>query len=232
VDVVVIAAGEGRRLRPLTERWPKPMLPIDGRPVLATLLRALGEEGFHRVVLVTGHLAEQTEALAGDGSAFGLELVRVRQPRAVGSADAVRRALEGGAEPPLVVCGADTVFRRGALRRFADAAAATDGAIAVRRDPPPEPPTRYAVRIEDGRVTKVLDPDPSNPLAGAPLWLLGPALVRLLEGLPGPPFELAEAFQRGVDAGLRVHGVEIGRTRDLTDPLDLVRENFPYLGAI
>ena len=42
-----MAAGEGTRLRPLTERWPKPVLPIDGRPVLATLLRELAaaEEG-------------------------------------------------------------------------------------------------------------------------------------------------------------------------------------------
>jgi NDP-sugar pyrophosphorylase family protein len=230
LDVVVMAAGEGRRLRPLTERWPKPVLPIDGRPVLATLLRALGEEGLRRVVLVAGHLAEQVEALAGVGPAFGLELRTVRQPRPDGSADAVRRAVAGGAEPPVVVCAADTVFRPGDLRRFADAAADADGAIAVRREPPPEPPARYAVRVENGSVTKVLDPDPANPLGGAPLWLLGPPLVELLDGLSGPPFELAEAFQRAVDAGRRVLGVEIGPTRDLTDPVDLVVENFPYLG--
>jgi NDP-sugar pyrophosphorylase family protein len=230
LDVVVMAAGEGRRLRPLTERWPKPVLPIDGRPVLATLLRALGEEGFRRVVLVAGHLAQQVEAVAGGGSAFGLDLTTVRQPRPDGSADAVRWAVAGGAEPPLVVCAADTVFRPGDLRQFADAAADADGAIAVRREPPPEPPARYAVHVEDGRVTKVLDPDPANPLAGAPLWLVGRRIVGLLDGLSGPPFELAEAFQRAVDAGLRVLAVEIGRTRDLTDPVDLVVENFPYLG--
>jgi NDP-sugar pyrophosphorylase family protein len=231
VEVVVMAAGEGRRLRPLTERWPKPVLPIDGRPVLATLLRALGDEGFRRVVLVTGHLAEPVEALAGDGSGFGLELQVVRQPRPDGSADALRRALDAGAQPPVLVCGADTVFGRGDLHRFAEAAAGADGALAVRRDPAPEPPGRYAVRIEDGLVTKVLDPDPANPLAGAPLWAVGPALAGYLDGLRGPPFELADAFQRGVDAGLRVAGVEIGRTRDLTDPVDLVVENFPYLEA-
>jgi hypothetical protein len=47
--------------------------------------------------------------------------------------------------------------------------------------------------------------------------------------LPGPPFELAVAFQRAIDAGARVSAVAIGTTRDLTDPLDLVQENFPYL---
>ncbi|HEY8409422.1 MAG TPA: sugar phosphate nucleotidyltransferase, partial [Gaiellaceae bacterium] len=64
-DAVVMAAGEGSRLRPLTEEWPKPILPIDGRAVIATLLRELEAAGVARVVVVTGHLAEQVEALVG-----------------------------------------------------------------------------------------------------------------------------------------------------------------------
>ena len=58
-----MAAGEGRRLRPVTERWPKPILPIDGVPVVATVLRELGAAGCDRVTVVTGHLAEQVERL-------------------------------------------------------------------------------------------------------------------------------------------------------------------------
>jgi NDP-sugar pyrophosphorylase family protein len=57
VDAVVMAAGEGTRLRPLTERWPKPVLPIDGRAVLATLLRELAAAECELVWLVTGYLA-------------------------------------------------------------------------------------------------------------------------------------------------------------------------------
>ena len=91
------AAGEGRRLRPITDRWPKPLLPIDGRPVLAVLLRELARTGLGRVTVVVGHLADQVMALAGDGSAFGLELRYARQPDVLGSADAVRRAMVAGA---------------------------------------------------------------------------------------------------------------------------------------
>jgi len=65
---VVIAAGEGRRLRPVTERWPKPVLPIDGRPVIVTLLRALAEAGVERIWVVVGHLGDQVRALVGDCS--------------------------------------------------------------------------------------------------------------------------------------------------------------------
>src|SRR2546423_11867454 len=105
-----MAAGEGRRLRPLTERWPKPVLPVDGRPVIATVLRDLGAAGCERVTVVVGHLAEQVERLLGDGSGFGLEIAYARQPVADGSADAVRRALDAGAAPPLLITTADTVF--------------------------------------------------------------------------------------------------------------------------
>ena len=227
-----MAAGEGRRLRPLTERFAKPVLPMDGRPVIGTLLRELADAGVERATVVTGHLAEQVEALVGDGAAFGLAVSFVRQPEPLGSADAVLRAVRAAARPPLVVTAADTVFAAGDLGRFLAETAGAAGALAVRRDPPPSPPHRSPVRIVEGRVERVLDDDPRNPLAGAPLWLLGPAAARFLDPLPGkPPYELSSVFQLAIDSGELVAGIEIGSTRDLTAPLDLVKENFQYLGA-
>jgi NDP-sugar pyrophosphorylase family protein len=221
MDAVVMAAGEGRRMRPLSERWPKPLLPIDGRPVIVSLLHELRAAGFVRATVVTGPHGEQIEELL-DG--FPLELRFVRQPKANGSADAVRLGLEG---LPAVVVAADTLFTPGDIGRFA----AADGhAIAARRDPAPDPPHRYAMRIVEGLVVRVLDLDPENPLSGAPLWRLGDRFDKaLFDQLRGPPFELAEAFQRLIDAGETVHGVEIGPTRDLTRPEDLVVQNFAYL---
>jgi NDP-sugar pyrophosphorylase family protein len=231
VDAVVMAAGEGRRLRPVTERWPKAVLPVDGRPVLSTLLRELAAAEFPRVWLVVGHLSEQVEMLAGDGSGFGLDVRTVRQPSVLGSADAVARAVDGGAQAPFIVTAADTVFRRGDVGTFAStwAGSGADGAIAVRRVPPPGP-GRAAVRSVGGIVARVRDDDPGNPFSGAPLWGLGRAIVGEL-CRDREPFELENAFQLAVDAGARVLAVEVGKTRDLTDPLDLVEQNFPYLGA-
>src|SRR5919198_5488401 len=147
MEAVVMAAGEGTRLRPLTETWPKPVLPIDGRPVIATLLRELAAAGIERVTLVSGHLAELLEGLVGDGRGFGLQVEYVRQPHADGSGDAVKRALAGGARTPALVVAADTVYMPGDIGRFAAAFESTgaDGAMAVRADPPagPErPPVR------------------------------------------------------------------------------------------
>jgi NDP-sugar pyrophosphorylase family protein len=193
-----MAAGEGRRMRPLSERWPKPVLPIDGRPVIASLLRELASAGLTEVTVVTGHLAEQVEELLGDGSAFGLELRYARQPSPDGSADAVRRALDAGVPPPLLVSAADTLFTPGDVGRFADAflASGKPAALAYRPDGSP-----------------------------APLWGLTESVTSLLNELSGPPFELLEAVQRAGE----VARVETGQTRTVTDPLDLVRENFPYL---
>ncbi|MGZ8717378.1 MAG: hypothetical protein ACXWYO_09735, partial [Gaiellaceae bacterium] len=172
------------------------------------------------------------EELAGDGSGFGLEVRFVRQPAVLGSADTVRRALAAGATPPLLVTAADTVYSEGDVRRFVEtfAASGAAGAIAGRRDPPPVPEHRAGLRIVDGLVTKLVDNDPANELGSAPLWALGPALVPLLDGLSGPPFELAELFMRAVESKLAIAGIEIGKTRDLTYPIDLVKENFSYLG--
>ncbi len=232
-----MAAGEGRRLRPLTERWPKPVLPVDGTPVIATLLRELASAGCTRATVVTGHLAEQVEALVGDGSGFGLDVVYTRQSEADGSADAVQRGLAAGAEPPLIVVAADTVFSRGDIARFSEHAAESGaaGALAVRRDPAPDPAHRQPVKILDGRVVKVFDDDLSNPLGSAPLWALGePIVPHVTAATTTPykaPYELGVAFQLAIDAGQEVVAVEIGKTRDLTYPEDLVQENFPYLGS-
>lgn len=183
-----MAAGEGRRLRPLTERWPKPILPIDGKPVIVTLLRELQAAGLQPVTVVVGHLGDEVRRVLD-----GLDVRFAEQPEPLGSADAVRRAIDAGARAPFVVSVADTVFAPAEIARF------------VRE-------------WERSGAPNAMAP---------PLWGIGPELVPQLDGLPGPPYELLEAFRR---AGGAVATVELGATRALTEPADLVRHNFVYLG--
>ena len=225
-----MAAGEGRRLRPLTERWPKPILPIDGKPIIGALLRELAAAGVARTTIVTGHLAEQVESLVGDGAAWGLDVRFVRQPRPEGSADAVRRALDGGARVPALITAADTAYTDGDVARFAAsfAASGTDGALAYRVGYEPTA-AKPGVLVRDGLVEAVYDLTPGNPYTSAPLWALAEPLLPYLDDLPGPPYELLSAFGRIADSGLRVEPIEIGPTRTITTTADLVRENFVYL---
>jgi choline kinase len=225
---VVMAAGQGTRLRPLTERWAKPVLPIDGRPVLAILLHELAFAGFEEATVVTGHLAEQVEALVEDGSPFRLAVSTVRQPDALGSADAVVRALDAGALPPLLVTAADTVFLRGDLGRVVATWAGTSaaGALGVRAGGREK---ETPVRVENGLVAEL--GGASREQAAAPLWILGEELADALRGVPGPPFEIAHAVQGAIAAGKEIVALEMGPMRDLTRPADLVRHNFPYLSS-
>ena len=217
-----MAAGLGKRLAPLTDRWPKPVLPIDGRPVVVTLVHELAAAGIERLVVVTGHLAEQVEALL---EPLPYQVRFVRQPKALGSADAVARA---EATPPFLVAGADTRFADRDVGRFVEAARGSEGAVAVRLQPGRPDYTR--TQVEDGRIVRVIARGAPGGWSGAPLWWLGPTVASFLEPLPGsPPHELAEVLQRAIDAGAVVSAIQVGRTRDLTSPADLVRENFPYL---
>jgi glucose-1-phosphate thymidylyltransferase len=227
MDPVVMAAGEGRRLRPLTERWPKPLLPIDGRPVLGTLLHELAAAGFDETTIVVGHLGDQIRAFVGDGSAFGLPVRFADQPEPLGSADAVLRALDAGAEAPLLVTAADTVYRAGDLRRAAKlwTESKAEGGLGVRVAAGSE---RTPVRAQDGRLVALGEEDGSG-LTAAPLWFLDESIAESLSALDGPPFELSEALTRALEEGKEVAALELGPTRDLTRPTDVILRNFPYL---
>lgn len=217
IPAVVMAAGLGTRMRPLTDRYAKPVLPIGGRPVIAQLLRDLSGAGCPRVTVVVGHLGEQVRKLVGDGSSFGLEVRWADQPSPDGSADAVRRALE---QPPYLVLGADKVFTPGDVGRVAAALEGPAGVVGVE----PRPGT---VQIEAGLVVRVF----GKGLEAAPLWGVGrPVHERLC--LDDRPWELMSAFQAAIDAGEEVAAIEIGATRDLTTPLDVLEENFPYLSHL
>jgi glucose-1-phosphate thymidylyltransferase len=228
-----MAAGEGVRMRPLTERWAKAVLPIGGKPVIATLLHELRAADISTATLVVGHLAEQVEQLVGDGAPFGLDVRYARQPEPLGPGDAVARALAAGARPPLLVTAADTAYRAGDLRAastgFLGARAA--GGLGVREASPAEVPERYPVTVEGGRVVQIIPkPAPGERLlVAAPLWFLEDKLASALDALPGPPFELAEAFQSAIDVGDEIVALELGPTRDVTRPEDVIAHNFPYL---
>ena len=216
---VVMAAGEGTRLRPITERWPKPVLPIDGRPVVATLLRELGAAGCDRVTVVTGHLAEQVEALLGDGSA----LRRRASPTCASPGRRIRRRRSPRARGRRRRAGPRRGRRPRRSRREPWRSSCANGAA------PPARSRRAAARTPRRRPARAARSREPDELTSVPLWGIGAEVVRFLDDLPGPPYELADAFGRALDGGLEVRGVVVPGTRDLTHPVDLIRQNFPYL---
>ena len=94
IPVAVLAGGLATRLRPITEKIPKSLIPVAGKPFLAHQLELLRARGIGRAVLCVGYLGEMIQREFGDGSAFGLRLdYTFDGPKLLGTGGALRRAL-------------------------------------------------------------------------------------------------------------------------------------------
>lgn len=103
---MILAAGRGERMRPLTDHCPKPLLPVAGRPLITYMLERLAQAGYRTVVINTAHLGEQIPAALGTEYA-GAQLVYSEEPEgALETAGGIRQALPLlGDEPFLVING-------------------------------------------------------------------------------------------------------------------------------
>lgn len=104
---LILAGGEGTRLRPYTVVLPKPLLPIGDRPVLDIVVRQLKHHGFERITLLTGYLAELLEAYFRDGSTYGIDIDYCREDEPLGTAGAI--GLVDGLDDDFLVMNGDTV---------------------------------------------------------------------------------------------------------------------------
>jgi len=72
---MILAAGRGERMRPLTDVVPKPLLPVAGRPLINYLIEGLATAGIRDIVINYAHLGEQLVAALGDGERFGVRII-------------------------------------------------------------------------------------------------------------------------------------------------------------
>jgi NDP-sugar pyrophosphorylase family protein len=94
IPVAILAGGLATRLRPVTEKIPKSLVPVAGKPFLAHQLELLRSRGIHRVVLCVGYLGEMIQRDFGDGSAFDIQLkYSFDGPKLLGTGGAVKQAL-------------------------------------------------------------------------------------------------------------------------------------------
>jgi NDP-sugar pyrophosphorylase family protein len=106
MPVAILAGGLATRLRPLTEKVPKVLLPVAGKPFLTHQLELLKGQGVHRVVLCLGFLGEMVEQEFGDGERFGVELsYSYDGPELLGTGGAIRHALPKLGEKFFVLYG-------------------------------------------------------------------------------------------------------------------------------
>ena len=210
LTAVILVGGEGTRLRPLTTRTPKPMLPLVDRPLLAYTFEHLARHGVGRVVLSCGYLPTQIEAHFG-GSHGGMEVEYRVEASPLGTAGGIRYGAEGRIDGTFLAMNGDSL-------RMADIGALLDfhrakGALATLLLTPVDDPTRFGlVRLaSDGRVAAFLEkPRPEEidtNLINAGLYVLEPEVLDLVE--PGRQLSIErDVFPRLVEQG-RLYGLEL-----------------------
>jgi len=93
MKAVIMAGGEGTRLRPLTSNQPKPMLQLANRPMMEHIVQLLQRHGFDDVVVTVAFMANNIRSYFGDGSEFGVRMVYATEETPLGTAGSVRNAM-------------------------------------------------------------------------------------------------------------------------------------------
>ena len=167
---MILAAGLGTRLRPLTYLMPKPVAPVLNRPIVARIAELLGEHGFAEVVTNLSYLPEQIREVLGDGSEFGLRITYSEESEPLGTAGGVGKVRDFLAETEsfLIISGdALTDIDLSAMRE-AHEANAEKGAIATLATKRVDDTTQFGVAItdEEGRIQGFQEkPDPAEALS-------------------------------------------------------------------
>jgi MurNAc alpha-1-phosphate uridylyltransferase len=105
---MILAAGRGERMRPLTDRIPKPLLPVNGRPLIQHHIEALAAAGFRELVINHAHLGDQIEQALGDGGRWGLNIQYSPEPEgALETGGGIFKALPLLGDAPFLVVNGD-----------------------------------------------------------------------------------------------------------------------------
>lgn len=229
---VILAAGRGSRLFPVSAGRPKPAVPVAGVPIVARAVRALRAAGAQEVAVVTGpgHEDALKAATRGEGP---VTFVRQHEPLGTGHAALqARDFLEG--HPALLYLG-DNLFAD-ALTPLAHALHDADAALAVKRVPDP---SAYGVAVvEDGWLTQLFEKPrtPPSDLAACGVFAFHPHVLdevaRLTPSIRGE-IEFPQALLRVLAAGGRVRAVRFGGFwSDAGTPPDLLAASAHFLEAL
>lgn len=237
---VILAAGRGTRIAPFSEHWPKPILPILGKPLVQYQIECLRDLGVRRVLMVIGHLGAEIVKAFGDGSSLGVSIEYVDQGPTLGLAHALGQ-LEERIDRPFLLFLGDIFFVHENLGEMLRILREDDceGVLAVREEPDITAIRRNFVVIEDerGRVTRVIEKPrhPRTRLKGCGLYLFDPVFFDAVRRTPRTAmrdeYELTDAIQIFIDDGYRVRSARvIKEDLNLTYPPDLLDINLSLLG--
>ncbi len=216
MKAMILAAGRGERMRPLTDRCPKPLLPAGGKPLIVWHIERLAAAGITELVINHAHLGQMIEGTLGDGSAFGVRIAYSPEGTALETAGGIARALPLlGTAPFLVVNGDVFCDADFAALRHAGAQLQAGGPLAhllLVPNPAHHPAGDFGL-LPDARVS---DDGRGERLTFAGIGAYHPALFAGLA--PDRPAKLAPLLRAAMAAGQVSGARHDGRWVDVGTP--------------
>lgn len=209
---MLLAAGRGERFRPLTDTLPKPLIPVNGEPLIERHLRRLAEAGIHDVVINLGWLSERIEAVLGNGDRFGLRIAYSREGwPALETGGGVLHALPLLGDDPFLLVNGD-VWSDYPLDRLvaATAAMASSDLAHLVLTPNPEHHPQGDFGLSDDRVIET-----------APHWTFSGLSVQrpaLFSGERHGAFPILPLWRRAMEQGRIAGELYRGRWCDVGTP--------------
>jgi len=241
---VILAAGRGTRIEPLTFTHPKPLLPVCNKPIMQYQIEDLRAIGVTDVVIVVGHLKEHIIKYFGDGARLGVKITYVEQKQMLGIAHAVAQ-LEPVVDAPFVLLLGDIFSLQKDLAGMAEVfwTRKAGAVLAVKHEPNPEFIRRnFAVILHaSGTVTRVIEKPRylTNNLKGCGLYMFDLAIFDAIRRTPRTAqrdeYEITNSIQILIDDGYPVYPMEtIEWEMNVTFPGDLLecsRRQMQRMGA-
>lgn len=224
-QAVILAAGEGQRLRPLTVLKPKVMIPIANKPILQYVVEALAVNGVRHIVMVVGYRKEQVQDYFGSGEKLGVEIDYIVQKQQLGTAHALMHAKDAIADRFLVLPG-DNIIKSDTIAPLVEA---KPSIILVKKQ---ENVSKYGVvTARKGTVEEIVEKpqEATSNLVNTGIYSLDRGMFEFVEEEVELPTVLNSMIARGYEiAAQETDGIWL----DAVYPWDILRLNDIALGAV
>ena len=231
MKAVILAAGEGSRMRPLTYTRPKVMLPIANKPILEHLLTQASRAGIKEFIFVVGYRDEQVRDYFGGGERWGISIDYSTQRRQLGTADALRM-VEGLVDGNFLVINGDIIVGQEDIKSLAGKMGNTLGIVEVKN-------TRDlgVVEVKNGKIVRIQEKqdEPSSNMVNTGLYLLTPDIFGAISRTSKSPrgeYEITDSLQLMIDERYNISCEVLGYWLNLSYPWDLLEANQSLLEGI
>jgi UDP-N-acetylglucosamine diphosphorylase/glucosamine-1-phosphate N-acetyltransferase len=230
MECVVLAAGEGKRMRPLTAKRPKVMLPLANRPMMEHLVCAARDTGISEFVFVVGYGEREIRRYFGDGSGLGIHIQYAPQRQQHGTADAVRSARDLVSGPFLLLNG-DMILKS---TDIADLCKCRIPCLGTSTTDHPE--DYGTVMVENGIVTSLEEKSkqPKSNLINAGAYLFSPEIFDAVDRVrvsSRGELELTDALFEFI-AEKKLSAYKLSYWMDVGNPWDMLDANLTLMGTL